>query len=40
MESLEQKNKTGASGKDKILKVPVGTQILEEDNNSFNLRFH
>ena len=29
-----KKNKTGASGKDKILKVPVGTQILEEDNNS------
>ena len=28
------KKKTGRSGKDLILKVPVGTQILEEDNNS------
>jgi len=26
--------KTGKSGKDLILKVPVGTQIFEEDNNS------
>ena len=26
--------KTGKSGKDLILKVPVGTQILEEDNNT------
>ena len=28
------KKKTGRSGKDLILKVPVGTQILEEDNNT------
>ena len=29
-----KKNKTGANGKDLILKIPVGTQIYEEDNNS------
>ena len=29
-----KRNKTGASGKDLILKVPVGTQIYEEDNNT------
>ena len=29
-----KKNKTGGSGKDLIIKVPVGTQIYEEDNNS------
>ena len=28
------KKKTGKSGKDLILKIPVGTQILEEDNNT------
>jgi GTP-binding protein len=28
------KKKTGKSGKDLILKVPIGTQILEEDNNT------
>ena len=28
------KKKTGKSGKDLVLKVPVGTQIFEEDNNS------
>ena len=28
------KNKTGRSGKDLILKVPVGTQIFEDDNNT------
>ena len=28
------KKKTGKSGKNLILKVPVGTQILEEDNNT------
>ena len=28
------KKKKGKSGKDLILKVPVGTQILEEDNNT------
>ena len=29
-----KKNKTGGSGKDLILKVPTGTQIYEEDNNT------
>ena len=29
-----KRNKTGASGKDLIIKVPVGTQIYEEDNNT------
>ena len=29
-----KKNKTGAGGKDLILKIPVGTQIYEEDNNT------
>ncbi len=29
-----KKNKTGASGKNLVLKVPVGTQIYEEDNNT------
>jgi len=29
-----KKNKTGAGGKDLILKIPVGTQIYEEDNNA------
>ena len=29
-----KKNKTGANGKDLTLKVPVGTQIYEEDNNT------
>ena len=28
------KKKTGKSGKDLILKAPVGTQIFEEDNNT------
>jgi len=28
------RKKTGKSGKDLILKVPIGTQILEEDNNT------
>jgi len=28
------KKKTGKSGKDLILKVPIGTQIYEEDNNT------
>ena len=32
--SGSKKNKTGASGKDLILKIPVGTQIYEEDNNT------
>ena len=29
-----KKNKTGAGGKDLILKIPVGTQIYEEDNKT------
>jgi GTP-binding protein len=29
-----KRNRTGAYGKDLILKVPVGTQIYEEDNNT------
>ena len=29
------KKKTGRSGKDLVLKIPVGTQIFEEDNNTF-----
>ncbi len=29
-----KKNKTGGGGKNLILKVPVGTQIYEEDNNT------
>ena len=30
----KKRNKTGANGKDLILKIPVGTQIYEEDNNT------
>jgi len=33
-ESGKGKKKTGKKGKDLILKVPTGTQILEEDNNT------
>jgi len=33
-ENGQGKKKTGKSGKDLILKVPVGTQIFEEDNNT------
>jgi GTP-binding protein len=29
-----KRNKTGANGEDLILKVPVGTQVYEEDNNT------
>tara|TARA_B100000029_G_scaffold249539_1_gene246454 strand:- start:5787 stop:6773 length:987 start_codon:yes stop_codon:yes gene_type:complete len=29
-----KKNKTGAGGKDLTLKIPVGTQVYEEDNNT------
>ena len=29
-----KRNKTGGNGKDLILKVPIGTQIYEEDNNT------
>ncbi len=32
--SGSKKNKTGAGGKDLVLKVPVGTQLYEEDNNT------
>tara|TARA_B100002051_G_C16675833_1_gene607050 strand:+ start:78 stop:1061 length:984 start_codon:yes stop_codon:yes gene_type:complete len=32
--SGSKKNKTGGSGKNLILKVPIGTQIYEEDNNT------
>ena len=28
------KKKTGKNGKDLILKIPIGTQIFEEDNNT------
>ena len=28
------KKKTGKSGKDLVLKIPIGTQIFEEDNNT------
>ena len=28
------KRKTGKNGKDLILKIPIGTQIFEEDNNT------
>ena len=28
-----KRNKTGAKGEDLILKVPLGTQLYEEDNN-------
>jgi len=29
-----KRNRTGANGKDTVLKVPVGTQVYEEDNNT------
>ena len=29
-----KRNRTGANGKDLILRVPIGTQIYEEDNNT------
>ena len=32
--SGSKRNKTGANGKDLILKVPLGTQLYEEDNNT------
>ncbi len=34
-----KKNKTGAKGKDLILKVPLGTQLYEEDNNTLIFDF-
>ena len=33
-ESGSKRNRTGANGEDLILKVPVGTQVYEEDNNT------
>jgi GTPase len=33
-QSGSKRNRTGANGKDLVLKVPVGTQIYEEDNNT------
>jgi len=33
-ENGKSKKKTGKNGKDLILKIPVGTQIFEEDNNT------
>ena len=32
--SGSKRNKTGANGEDLILKVPLGTQVYEEDNNT------
>ena len=29
-----KRNKTGANGRDLVLKVPIGTQVFEEDNNT------
>jgi len=34
-----KRNKTGANGEDLILKVPLGTQIFEEDNNTLIFDF-
>ena len=34
-----KRNKTGANGKDLVLKVPVGTQVYEEDNNTLIFDF-
>ena len=31
---MEWEKKSGKSGKDLILKVPIGTQVFEEDNNT------
>ncbi len=33
-ENGSKRNRTGAGGKDLVIKVPVGTQIYEEDNNT------
>ena len=33
------KNKTGRNGKDLYLKVPIGTQVLEEDNKTLLFDF-
>ncbi len=37
--SGSKRNKTGANGEDLILKVPLGTQIYEEDNNTLIFDF-
>ena len=34
MVTNQTRKRTGAAGKDLIIKVPVGTQIYEEDNNT------
>ena len=34
-----KRNRTGADGKDLVLKVPVGTQLYEEDNNTLIFDF-
>ena len=34
-----KRNRTGADGKDLVLKVPVGTQVYEEDNNTLIFDF-
>ena len=34
-----KRNKTGAGGKDLIIKIPVGTQLYEEDNNTLIFDF-
>ena len=39
-ENGKGKNKTGKTGKDLILKVPIGTQILEEDNKTLLFDFN
>ena len=33
------KNRTGRSGNNLILKVPIGTQVLEEDNKTVNANY-
>jgi len=38
-ENGKGKNKTGKTGQDLILKVPIGTQILEEDNKTLLFDF-
>jgi GTP-binding protein len=38
-ENGKGKNKTGKTGKDLILEVPIGTQILEEDNKTLLFDF-
>ena len=33
-QACSKRNKTGSNGKDLVLRVPVGTQVYEEDNNT------